>query len=144
MRIHLPKTPCRSVLLLLPAAVLLAADAGLSGPIAGYLADPSLPVLRAITGVPGAYLFTGPLSLPDGVTRIHLAPAKDFALVEFAAAPPAVLFLAAGAADRVATLSAVMPAADWVAFSPGAASAVLFSSSAQRLQLLTGFPPRPK
>jgi len=139
----MPKTRLRCCwLLLIPG--LLPAAVSLSGPIAGYVADPSRPVLRVISGVPGSYLFSDPLPMPDGVTRIHLAPGKDFALIEFADSSPAVLFLSAGAVDHVATLSGAMPAADWVAFSPSAASAVLFSSSAQRLQLLTGLPAAPQ
>ena len=130
--------------LLLLAPGLFAADAGLSGPIAGYLADPTRPILRAISGVPGAYLLGDPIALPAGLTRLHLAPGKDFALAESGDAPPAVLFLAAGAVDRLIPLSGVMPSAEWVAFSTGAASAVLFSSAAGRLQVVTGLPDSPQ
>ena len=47
----------------------LSAAANLSGPVAGYVAGPSQPELRAISGVPGSYLFSGPLPLPPGTTQ---------------------------------------------------------------------------
>jgi len=130
--------------LLLPIAGLLAGSVNLTGPVAGYVAGPSEPELRAISGVPGSYLFSDPLPLPAGTTRIHLAPGQDFALIEQGAAGLAVLYLSAGAVDRVEALGGALPAADWAAFSPGARSAILFSSSAQRLQLLTGLPGMPR
>ncbi|SPF37517.1 exported hypothetical protein [Candidatus Sulfopaludibacter sp. SbA4] len=142
MRIHFPQPLLGCLPLLIPS--LLLADANLSSPIAGYVADPSQPVLRTISGVPGAYLFSDPIPLPDGVTRIHLAPGPDYALIESGDAAPAVLFLSAGAVDHVAPLPGAMPAADWVAFSASGRAAVLFSSSAQRLQLLTGLPAAPQ
>jgi len=140
----MPKTLRLCFLLLLFIPGLLPAAVSFSGPVAGYVADPSGPGLRVISGVPGSYLFSDPLPVPDGVTRVHLAPGKDFALIETGAASPAILFLSGGAVDHVTALSGAMPAADWVAFSGSATSAVLFSSSAQRLQLLTGLPAAPQ
>ena len=116
----MPKTLRRCFLLLLLIPGLLPAAVSVSGPIAGYVADPSRPVLRVISGVPGSYLFSDPIPMPDGVTRIHLSPGKDFALIESGAASPAILFLSAGAVDHVTALSGAMPAADWVAFSASA------------------------
>jgi hypothetical protein len=125
-------------------AGLLSGAVNLTGPVAGYVAGPAQPELRAITGVPGSYLFSEPLSLPPGTTRVHLAPGREFGLIERGAAGLAVLYLAGGEVDRVEALDGALPAADWAAFSPGAASAILFSSSLQRLQLLTGFPTAPR
>ena len=130
--------------LLLAARALFPADAGISGPIAGYAADPSRAVLRAISGVPGSYLLSDPLTLPDGASRVHMAPAQDYALVESTSVPPAIVFLTGGAVDHVSPLPAAIEPADWIAFSTGAASAVFFSSAAHRLQLFTGLPTSPQ
>ncbi len=137
------RTLLRCGLLALIAAALPGA-VNVSGPVAGYVADPSRPVLRAISGVPGSYLFSDPLPLPDGVTRIHMAPAQDFALAQRGDAGLGILYLNGGAVDRVASFSGAMTAADWVVFSPAAGAAILFSASAGRLQLLTGLPAAPQ
>jgi hypothetical protein len=122
----------------------LASAAGtISGPVAGYVTDSSRTQLQAIVGVPGALSYSQPLALPDGVTLVRLAPAQDFALVESAHSAPGVLFLKAGAVDHLAPVDGAMPSADWVAFSPGAGSALLFSAAAGRLQVLNGLPGAP-
>lgn len=130
--------------LVLVAAGLASATGSISGPIAGYAANASRTQIRAILGVPGAFGFSDPLSLPAGVAQVRLAPGQDFALVERGDDTPGILFLKDGAVDRVAPVDGVMVAADWVAFSPGAGSALLFSSSRNRLQVLAGLPDNPK
>ena len=135
---------------LLPAIVtglafasLALADGPISGPVAGYVTDSSQSQLRAILGVPGALAFSEPLSLPDGMTRVRLAPGQDFALAESSNGAAGVLFLKAGAVDRLAAIDGGMPSADWIAFSPGAGSALLFSSDTHRLPVLNGLPNAP-
>ncbi len=130
---------------LLPVIVAgLASAAGtLSGPVAGYVTDSSRTQLRTIFGVPGALSYGDPLALPDGVTQVRLAPGQDFALVESANGAPGVLFLKAGAVDHMATIDGAMASADWVAFSPGAGSALLYSAAAGRLQVIDGLPNAP-
>jgi hypothetical protein len=130
--------------LLVLFAGLLSAAVNLSGPVAGYVAGPVQPELRTISGVPGSYLFSGPLPLPPGTTCLYLAPGREFALIERGTAGLAILYLSGGAFDHVAPLGGALPEAAWAAFSPGARSAVLFSSPAQRLQLLTGLPDTPR
>ena len=141
--IPMGKTRPYAYLLLVALAALPSRAADLGVPVAGYVASPSQPELRAISGVPGSYLFSDPLPLPPGTTSVHVAPGKDFALIEMGAAGFAVLSLSGGAAAHGGALSGAVSPADWVAFSPGAQSAILFSSSAQRLQLLTGLPAAP-
>jgi hypothetical protein len=100
--------------------------------------------LRTIVGVPGAFAFSEPLPLPEGVTQVRLAPGQDFALVEQANGTPAILLLKGGAVDRLAPIDGAMPSADWIAFSPGAGAALLFSAAANRLQVLNGLPDAPR
>ncbi|HEV3198422.1 MAG TPA: hypothetical protein VGZ73_10950 [Bryobacteraceae bacterium] len=118
--------------------------ATITGPVAGYVVESSGPGMRAILGVPGSFRFSDALPLPEGVTRIHLAPRQDFALVERADSRLAVLHLSGGAVDPVVAIDGAMAAADWVAFSPSGTSAILLSSSAGRLQLISGLPDTPR
>jgi len=130
-------------LMLVALGGLAYADGQLGGPVAGYTAGPSRLELRAILGVPGALHFSQPLTLPEGTTQLRMAPGQDFALVERKGTGPAVLVLSAGAVDHLTPLDGVLAAADWVAFSTGGVSAVLFSSLANRLQVVTGLPGSP-
>ena len=131
------------LLLVFSAAAVLAAES-LGGPVAGYVAGSPKPELRAIFGVPGALRFSDPLPLPDGITRIRLAPGQDYALVERANASAGALVLAGGSVDHLQTLDGVMARADWVVFSSSGTAAVLFSASAGRLQVVTGLPDAPQ
>ncbi len=128
--------------LLAVLAGLLPAATAITGPVAGYTVESPGPVLRAILGVPGSFRFSDPIPLPDGVTRIHMAPGQDFALAELAGSGIAVLSLASGAVAGVAGIEGAI-APDWTAFSPQASSAILFSAATSRLQVLTGLPATP-
>ena len=132
----------KTFIFLIPS--LLLADVNLTGPIAGYVSPSSRVELRAISGVPGAYLFSDPIALPDGVTGIHLAPGQDFALIERGTAGLAILQLGGGAVTGMTPAAGAMASADWAAFSPTAAAAVLYSSASARLQVLTGLPGSPR
>ncbi len=128
-----------SVLLIFAAAAALPAAETIGGPVAGYVAG-AKGELRAISGVPGSFGYSDPLPLPDGTTRVRVAPGQEFALAERRDAAPAALVLLGGAVDHVTVLDGVMPAADWVAFSLTARSAVFFSAANGRLQVVTGLP----
>ena len=106
--------------LLVAVPALASAAESISGPVAGYVVDSSPAQLRAILGVPGAFGFSDPLSLPAGITRVRLAPGQDFALVECGTGAPGILFLKDGAVDRLAPIDGALTSADWVAFSPSA------------------------
>src|SRR5690242_10787041 len=123
---------------LLPA--LAAAASSFATPITGYVAESSGSVLRSVLGLPGALSFSDPLPLPEGTTRVRVPSSADFAWVERADQAPAVLLLKAGAADRLTPVDGALGTADWMAFSSRGASAVAYSASAGRLQLITGLP----
>jgi len=131
-----------SLLALFTAGVSLAAGP-ISRPVAGYATDSSRTQLRTIFGVPGAFGFSDPLPLPDGVAKIRLAPGQQYALVDRAGTSPAILFLSNGTVDRLVPLDGVMSTADWIAFSSGARSALLFASRTNRFQVLSGLPDSP-
>jgi len=136
--------PLHRFLLPILTPVLMSAAVSLSGPVAGYLSNASGTELRAITGVPGAFGFSDPITLPDEVTRVRVAPAQDYALAERGTGDPAILFLAGGAIDHQLPAAGLMPAADWAAFSPTATAAILYAASANRLQVVSGLPNSPQ
>jgi len=118
--------------------------AGIATPVAGYIACAPTPELRAILGVPGALRYSDPLRLPPGTVLVRAAPGRDFAWVERAEAPPAVLSLGGGAVERITPVEGAVSSSDWMAFSPNGAAAVLFSSKSARLQVLAGLPDTPR
>src|SRR5690348_4874144 len=77
----------------------------LDGPVIGYVAQSSIPELRAIIGVPGAAVFSDPLPLPGNVRHIYMPPGQDYALLERVDEDPAVLLLSGSSADQVISLS---------------------------------------
>jgi hypothetical protein len=124
-------------LLLLAAGLASAADS-MSAPVAGYIAGAPRPELRAILGVPGSFLLSDPLPLPEGVTRVRVAPGQGYALVDRKDGGPAAAVLSGADVARVVPLEGVMSGAEWIAFSLQARSAVF--ASAGRLQVVTGLP----
>jgi len=100
--------------------------------------------VRGILGVPGAAVYSGPLVLPAGIERVHLAPSHAYALVEFSDRQISVLPLNGLSVGAVVAINGALPVADLVAFSPSGLSAVLFSGSAGRLQVVTGLPDKPR
>jgi hypothetical protein len=64
--------------------------------------------------------------------------------VERADSGLAVLSLCGAKVDLVTAVDGALTTPDWVAFSPQAGSAILFSASASRLQVLAGLPDTPR
>ena len=130
------------------AAVSMAASSqvpgSVSGPVLGYVANPTRPELRPITGVPGAARFGDSISLSSDVVRIRVAPGEPYALLERRDSDPAVVQLTSGTAGQPMSISGAVRSADLAAFSPMGTTVVLFSQAAARLQVLTGFPGAPQ
>jgi hypothetical protein len=124
-----------------PAAFPKDAPGSVSGPILGYVSNPVRPEIRAIAGVPGAARFGDPVPLSPDVVRVRVAPGEPYALIERLDSDPAVLQLTGG---KVTAVPGAIRSADLAAFSPLGASVVLFSQTAARLQVLTGFPAAPR
>ena len=121
-----------------------AADSALNRPILGYAARVLPPQLRAIVGVPGAAVFSDPLSLPNGTTRLHVAPGQQYAIIERAEEVPGALFLNGMETGGIVAIPAVVAAPDFVSFSPSGRSALLISLALGRLQVITGLPRTPQ
>jgi hypothetical protein len=130
-------------LFLLPLAA-WCAEGELRAPVLGYLLQEDPLELRAISGIPGAAIRGEPLPLPEGVTRLRLAPGHGFALAERGESdPPAVLLLDGGAAPAT-PVSGALVRAGLVVFSPQGRAAALYSAGEARVQVLTGLPLQPR
>jgi len=124
-------------------------------PVLGYVAESSPAELRAILGVPGSAVFSDPLLLPRGVSRINLAPGQAFALVEVRAevriegrvegsgGDLSVIPLRAGATGDATPIPGALRGANLIRFSPTGQSVLLYSSGAGRLQVISGLPGAP-
>ena len=138
----------RSMILLLGLFLLpltaWCADGGLRGPVLGYLLQDDPLELRAIAGIPGAAIRGEPLPLPDGVTRLRLAPGHGFALAERGESDPPAVLLLDGGAVLATPVSGALARAGLVVFSPGGGAAALYSAAEARLQVLTGLPLQPR
>jgi sugar lactone lactonase YvrE len=116
----------------------------MQSPLLGYAAQQSPPELRAILGVPGAAVFSDPLSLPRRTMRLRLAPGQQYAIIERAQEDPAVLLLNGTETGGIAVIPGAVRALDSVSFSPSGRSAVLISQGLGRLQVITGLPQAPQ
>ena len=100
--------------------------------------------IRAILGVPGAATLSGPLALPRGIERIHLAPGGGFGLVERATTALAIVQFNGTLALPLQPVAGALAQPAIVAFSPGGASAAVLSTQESRLQILAGLPAAPR
>ncbi len=115
----------------------------LGAPVVGFLTGEAPLQIRAILGVPGAAVAGEPLPLPEGVSRIRVAPGHRYAIIEFAAAAlPAIVNLEGG--GEPLGIAGAMTHTDLLEFSPLGRSAVLYSAAQQRLQILTNLPGEPR
>jgi hypothetical protein len=121
-----------------------AADTALNRPILGFAAQASPPELRAILGVPGAAVFSDPLSLPEQTTRLRLAPGQRYAIIEGAHGTPAALLLNGIQIGETVPIPGAVRLPDFVSFSPSGGSAVLISRASGRLQVIAGLPQAPQ
>jgi hypothetical protein len=137
-----------NILLLFAPLSIFATSMG--GPLAGYATFRNGSELRAILGTPGSYEFSAPLPLPDGTTRVHPAPGRDFALVERAPSadsqdmPPGIASYDGGAVAAFVPMAGAIASPDWVIFSNEGGAVVLFSAQAGRLQVWSGLPGSPQ
>lgn len=117
---------------------------GLNVPLLGFAVSGATE-LRAITGVPGASLFSDPLPLPDGAASLRLGPGHRFGLLQYAdGSASAIVRLENGVVAGTVPVDGLMGQADTVAFSRSGSGAALYSSTAGRLQVVIGLPNAPR
>lgn len=122
-----------------------AAPNWIAAPLAGLLANTELTEIRAIQGVPGASTVSGPIRLPVGVLRVHLAPAQGWALVEQAPDRALAIMPFNGMQPvSVVPIGKALSAPDIVRFSPGGRAAAIVSNAAAAVQVLTGLDSTPQ
>jgi hypothetical protein len=120
-----------------------------SGPTLGFLPGPAAAQLQPILGIPGAARLGNPISLPQSVTQLYVAPGQNFALAAQGVANGVALVLLRvnGVMQTNLTLTPLPGALakpDLVAFSPSGQSAALYSQAAGVVQLFSGLPASPQ
>lgn len=118
-------------------------QSSLTRPLLGCLTSPAPLELRCFQGVPGAAVISDPLPLPEGVTRIHLAPKAAYAFLERAGQPLGIGSLSSLESGSDAATETLLRSADLVAFSPSGHRAALLSMEAGQLQVISGLPDSP-
>ena len=137
-------TRAPGVLVAVALALPLAGQQGIAlrQPVLGYVFDSVQGKVRAIAGVPGAALIDTPVEAGLILRRADIAPGGLYALVETDADGPrqsGILRWTSGIPERIAA-PAMLTGASRVAFSPVASSAALYSETARKVQVWTGFP----
>lgn len=122
---------------------------GSLGPSLGFVSSGTPAELQPIMGVNGSARLGDPLTLPDGLTQVYLAPGHSFALAaQGANSPVCLLMLRVAAAVQARPALTILPGSlaqpDLVAFSPTGSSAVLYSQTSSHLQVFTGLPNSPQ
>jgi hypothetical protein len=123
---------------------LLLAEAGVQGPVSGFVYDARLAAIRPVNGMPGASMLGAPLPLSISVRHAAISTARDFAL---AVSDDGTAYLAnglAGGAPSPAALDGAIGNVSRVVLNATGDAAVLYSEGAGQLQVITGLPAQPK
>ncbi len=115
----------------------------LASPILGFVpGDPG--EILVIRGTPSSATLMPPVWPPAETSRLLIPPHQAFILAE-TTTPAAVGVSTFQGANLFApaVIAGVLPGADFVAFSPGGTSALLYRVATNRLQIITGLPSSP-
>jgi hypothetical protein len=120
-----------------------------TGPMLGFVPGPQPWQLQPILGIPGAARLGDPVSLPQSVTQLYVAPGQAYALAAQGPANPvaSAVLQVAGALQTNPPLTALPGALanpDLVAFSPTAQSVALYAQQAGEVQVFSGLPNSPR
>jgi hypothetical protein len=121
------------------ASAVLAQQATVSGPIAGYVFDARSQSLRSIRGVPGAAQIGGAVDVGARITAAWTSPGLDSTLVVTADGAPHIYRLDGGRASEIHTDGLVVPAR--ALFSPSGTALALLTSGSVRI--FKGLPDAP-
>jgi hypothetical protein len=100
--------------------------------------------VRAILGVPGAAMLSGPVALPRGVESVYFPPGENYALLEQSAGSMGLVRFSGEAASALVAVAGTISRPEIVSFSPRANAAAVFSAEAGRLQIISGLPESPQ
>lgn len=126
--------------ILLAAAATALAQSGefLSTPRLGFTVNNDGSELRALLGVPGSGRVSGPLALPEGITRMYLAPGQQYALgYGDGTGRWYVVSLRDGSLFSLQAIDSLRGAAALVAFAPGAEAATVTDAAGSTVHVLT-------
>lgn len=115
-------------------------DSSVRIPLLGFAAREGLDI-RPILGSVEASGLAPSLSLPSGVSAVMLAPGQRYMLAVLDQVM--ISGLTPDGAGPFNPISGAMASVDRVDFSPSGSAAILYSSSAQHLQILAGLPDSP-
>jgi hypothetical protein len=117
----------------------------MQSPMLGFVYATTGGELRAILGIPGASVLSRPLAVPPGVTNFNFAPGQKYAIVEGASgASIGVMMFPTANPGPLTEISGAISQPDIVSFSPNGASAVVYSASEGRLEVISGLPLTPR
>jgi hypothetical protein len=120
-----------------------------SGPTLGFVPGSAPWQLQPILGIPGAARLGAPLSLPNTITLLSVAPGQSYAVaIEGPNDPASLAVLRINGVLRTAPvltpLAGALAHPDLVAFSPTGQSLALYSQHANQVQVFTGLPASPR
>jgi hypothetical protein len=128
------------VLGIVPAAFLAAQQASLTGPVEAYTYDGPTRSLRAVIGFPGAAQFGPPLR--DSLDFASIAPRQSYGL-GFQRGQCLLISGLGSALVSTRLVAGVSGQPEGIVWSGDGSRAVLFSRSANWIQVLSGFPNAP-
>ena len=135
------KTRFEWLLILAAASVAFCADSKLQVPVMGFVARSSPITVQPILGVPGSVVLGPAIALPEGVSKLAIAPGQAFGLTEAADANEARLItLTSESASSPQAISGAFAHWDRIAFSGSGGWAVLYSGASKQAQVVSGLP----
>lgn len=135
--------PVLAILMLAALAAPAAAESGIQGPVAGFVADTGLRAIRPINGLPGSSVLGEALPLGFAVRHAAISPGLDFAAA--ISDDDGAFYLVRGlkqAAPQVTAVEGVPAGISRIVLNGDAA--LLYSPAEGRLQVLSGLPEKPE
>src|SRR6202521_42291 len=114
-----------------------AQPAGISGPVSGFVVDPTGGVIRPVNGLPGAWLLGNPVDLPLRVDVAGIASGNAFAVLVDSAGDPVLIRGLRDERPQVIPLDGVAPASR-VVVNQSESAVLLYSAEHHTAQLVDG------
>jgi len=133
MKTHWCRIGTVSIAAIVTSAAVVAS--GVSGPSLGYLYDSNSRTLTAVLGVAGSSVRGAAISLPGGVTALRMAPGQNYGIGILEDGSVALVEVSGnGISTRV--LAGTMANPDQIIFGSSGTSALLYSATNGRLQVV--------
>ncbi len=129
--------------LLLTAAMWVAAENRVQGPVLGYVFDETAHRVRPILGIAGTSATGSVLDWGVDLAQVAASPMQNYLLGLKAGTGEALVLVPGDAVNPVRTIAEVAPGADRILISPRGAAAAFYYTAANKVQVLTGLPDAP-